>query len=282
MITRILSAWSWYPSVIGGVLILLGLYLAVTKLQFDRRTSWFVLGLLTILLALLSPLDILSDQYLFSAHMVQHLLLVLVAPPLLLAGLPEPPLRQLMTRKLPARLERLLGYPLLAWLLGIGTLYIWHLPPIYAATLADEWVHSAEHLSFLVTGTIFWWPLVGSVASQSLNTFFALAYLFTAALANSILGIIFTFAPSLIYTGYQNPQDSLDILPLLRERWGLSPMLDQQLGGLFMWVGGGLIFLISMLAVLIRWYGNPPDNAGRTETSGDAFFHSSSPKRRTI
>ncbi|MGW8313916.1 MAG: cytochrome c oxidase assembly protein, partial [Desulfuromonadales bacterium] len=243
MITRILSAWSCYPSVIGGVLVLLVVYLAVTRLRPPPRFAWFALGLLTIVVALLSPLDILSDQYLFSAHMIQHLLLVLVAPPLLLAGLPELPVRQLMTRKIPGCIEKCLGYPLVAWILGIGTLWIWHLPALYSQTLADQRVHIAEHLSFLVTGTVFWWPLVGPAASQALNTFFAMVYLFTAALANSILGIIFAFAPTLIYTAYQNPDDSLQILKLLRENWGLSPLLDQQLGGLIMWVGGGLIFL---------------------------------------
>lgn len=280
MITRILSAWGWYPSVLGGVLVLLGLYLAATRLRPSPRFTWFVLGLLTIVLALLSPLDILSEEYLFSAHMIQHLLLVLVAPPLLLAGLPEPPVRQLMARKIPGRIEGWLGYPLVAWILGIGTLWIWHLPALYAETLADERVHIAEHLSFLVTGTIFWWPLIGPAASQALNTFFALVYLFTAALANSILGIIFTFAPTLIYTGYQSPDDTLRILPLLRETWGLTPLLDQQLGGLIMWVGGGLIFLLAMLAVLMRWYGAPRQNDSKGTAGGDVFFDSSRSRRR--
>ena len=230
MIDRILSAWSWYPSVIGGLLGLLGLYLAVTRLRPPRQFAWFVLGMLAVVLALLSPLDILSDKYLFSAHMIQHLLLVLVAPPLLLLGLPRAPVRRLLAREFPLRIEGWLRYPLVTWILGIGTLWIWHLPALYAETLADERVHITEHVSFLVTGTIFWWPLVGPAASKALNTFFALVYLFTAALANSILGIIFTFAPTLIYTGYQNPDDSLRILPLLRERWGLSPIAGPATG----------------------------------------------------
>jgi putative membrane protein len=280
MITRIFSAWSFYPSVIGGVIVLLVVYLAATRLRPQPRFAWFALGLLTIVLALLSPLDILSDQYLFSAHMIQHLLLVLVAPPLLLAGLPELPVRQLISRKIPGRIEKFLGYPLVAWILGIGTLWIWHLPALYSETLADQRVHIAEHLSFLVTGTVFWWPLVGPAASQALNTFFAMVYLFTAALANSILGIIFAFAPTLIYTGYQNPDDSLQILKLLRENWGLSPLLDQQLGGLIMWVGGGLIFLLAMLAVLIRWYGVSGQYMSNTDEDKKVFLNASSSRRR--
>jgi len=268
MIERILTAWSWYPSVIFGALALLVLYLAATRLHPPPRFGWFVLGVLTVLLALVSPLDILSDEYLFSAHMIQHLLLVLVAPPLLLIGLPEKPVRQFVERPVPSRIEGRLGRPAIAWLLGIGTLWLWHLPGLYAATLADERVHIAEHLSFIATGVIFWWPLVGPGASRPLNTFYAVAYLFTAALANSLLGIILTFAPALIYRGYLAPADDLGILPLLRERWGLSPLADQQLGGLFMWVGGGLVFLTAILAILVRWYADPGKN-GKDPKTGD-------------
>jgi len=276
--SRILSTWSWYPSVIVGILGLLVLYLAATRLRPPPRFIWFVLGMLAIVLALLSPLDILSDEYLFSAHMIQHLLLALVAPPLLLVGLPEAPVRQLVTRQIPRHIEGWLGSPLVAWIIGIGTLWIWHIPALYSGTLADERLHIAEHLSFLVSGIIFWWPLFGPAASQTLNTFFALVYLFTAALANSLLGIIFTFAPNLIYMDYRTPVDSLRILPLLRERWGLSPLLDQQLGGLFMWVGGGLIFLAAMLAMLVRWYGAPLSGGSKAEPS--ALFKPSTSTRR--
>lgn len=264
MLERILTTWSFYPSVLCGALGLVVLYLAVTRLPPPRQFFWFLLGTATLILALVSPLDILSDTYLFSAHMIQHLLLVLIIPPLLLIGLPPDATRSLLQRPLPARVEGVLGKPLVAWLLAIGTLWVWHLPILYDATLDNNGIHILEHMCFLVTGVIFWWPLVGPAASRALNTFYALGYLFAAALANSLLGIILTFAPNLIYTRYQNPNDVLGILPLLRNTWGLSPIADQQLGGVFMWVGGGIIFLTAMLGVLARWYASPEKTEERT------------------
>jgi len=264
MLEKILTSWSFYPSVLGGAFGLVVLYLAVTRLHPPRQFFWFLLGTVTLILALVSPLDILSDTYLFSAHMIQHLLLVLIIPPLLLIGLPPDATRSLLQRPLPARVEGVLGKPPVAWLLAVGTLWGWHLPVFYDATLDNQGLHILEHMCFLVTGFIFWWPLVGPAASRALNTFYALVYLFSAALANSLLGIILTFAPHLIYSRYQNPDDVLGILPLLRDTWGLSPIADQQLGGLFMWVGGGIIFLTAMLGVLIRWYSSPEQAAERT------------------
>ncbi|WP_051689936.1 cytochrome c oxidase assembly protein [Pelobacter seleniigenes] len=262
MMARLLSAWSFYPSVLIGSLGLGILYLALTRLHPPRRFIWFLLGTLATVVALMSPLDILSDDYLFSAHMIQHLLLDLIVPPLLLLGLPADPTRHFLQKALPARIEGILGRPPVAWLLGIATLWIWHLPILYAATLSNEHVHIFEHLCFLVTGTIFWWPVFGPAASRALNTFYALVYLFTGALANSLLGIILTFAPQLIYLGYQHPDDTLGILPLLRNSWGLSPLADQQLGGVLMWVGGSLIFLTAILGVLTRWYAAGEERSG--------------------
>jgi len=269
MIYRVLTAWSWYPSVIFGCIGLVAAYLAMARLRPSPRFVWFFLGVLTILLALISPLDPLSDDYLFSAHMVQHLLLILIAAPLLLIGIPEAWFSRLLDQPLPARIERQLGRPLVAWLLGIGTLWLWHLPVLYEATLADEGVHIFEHLTFLVTGVIFWWPLIVPPAHRRLNAFYSLVYLFTGGLANSLLGIILTFAPNLIYRGYLHPEDELGILPLLRETWGLSPMADQQLGGLLMWVGGSLILLLAMMAILVRWYAAPAEDA---DTENPAAF----------
>jgi putative membrane protein len=267
MIERIISAWSWYPSVLGGSLGIVVLYLAVTRLHPPRRFGWFLVGVVCLILALVSPLDILSDEYLFSAHMIQHLLLDLIVPPLLLLGLPVAETRRFVARPWPAWIERRLGHPLVAWLLGLGTLWLWHLPGLYQATLESERVHIFEHLCFIVTGVILWWPVVGPAASRALNTLYALVYLFCAGLANSLLGIILTFAPDLIYHGYVKPKDELGILPLIRDRWGLSPLADQQLGGLLMWVGGAIIILTAMLAVLARWYAGDGDEEEVAERS---------------
>ena len=248
------TAWSWYPSVIAGCLLLLLLYLAASRPLSPSHAAWYAAGVLVLFFALVSPLDALGDDYLFSAHMIQHLLLVLVAAPLLLLGIPRTLAARLLERPWLAWLEGKLSRPPVAWLLGIGTLWIWHLPVLYNATLASENIHITEHLSFIVTGVIFWWPVLCPLADHRLQPGPAIIYIFSAGVANTILGIILTFVPVGLYPRYLHPEDELGALYLIRHGWGLSAAADQQLGGLFMWVGGGLVFLVAILGILRRGY----------------------------
>jgi cytochrome c oxidase assembly factor CtaG len=270
----LLSAWTWEPEVLATCAVLLLAYLAADHYRLTWRTAAFAGGLCVILLALESPIDLLGDEYLFSIHMLQHLLLILIVPPLLLAGLPPRWLRQLLDWAPAGRLEAILGRPGVAWTLGMGTLWAWHLPVLYNAALRDEAIHLIEHLTFLVSATIFWWPVIAqpqepwytaqhvpSHARQHLAYPGMAIYLFTAAIANATLGIILTFAPVGLYPAYLHPADTLGILPLIRGVWGLTPQADQQLGGLLMWIPGGLVFLCAILGVLARWYSLPDDDA---------------------
>jgi len=136
-------------------------------------------------------------------------------------------------------------------------LWIWHLPRLYDATLASEPLHIFEHLTFLVTATIFWWPILAPLEASRMSHGAAFAYLGAAMLATTILGILITFAPVGAYTAYLHPEDSLHILSALRDSWGLTTQSDQELGGLFMWVPGGLVYLGVIMAVLARWYRAP-------------------------
>jgi cytochrome c oxidase assembly factor CtaG len=249
-----LTAWSWYPSVIAGCVLLLLLYPAAARPLSASHAAWYAAGVLVLFLALVSPLDALGDDYLFSAHMIQHLLLVLVAAPLLLLGISRTLAARLLDRPWIAWLEGKLSRPPVAWLLGIGTLWVWHLPVLYNATLASERIHITEHLSFLVTGVIFWWPVLSPLSDHRLRPGPAIIYIFSAGVANTILGIILTFVPVGLYPHYLHPEDELGALSLIRNGWGLSAATDQQLGGLFMWVGGGLVFLVAILGILRRWY----------------------------
>ena len=117
-------------------------------------------GTLILFLALVSPLDTLADTYLFSAHMMQHILLILIVPPLWIMGIPPHLLRKVLRRPALAKLEHHLAFPILAWSLGVGTMWLWHWPPLYNRALAHESLHIAEHLLFLVTAVIFWWPVM--------------------------------------------------------------------------------------------------------------------------
>jgi cytochrome c oxidase assembly factor CtaG len=146
---------------------------------------------------------------------------------------------------------------------------VWHLPALYNAALAHEGIHIAEHLCFLATATLFWWPVVGPLAQRRLAPLAAALYLFAAMAASTVLGIILTFAPPGIYPAYLNPVDQLGVVRLLREGWGLSPAADQQLGGLLMWVPGNLVYFWAFIAALVRWY-SAPEQETLTSPAGAA------------
>src|SRR5919202_999215 len=199
------STWDWEPTVLAGCAALAAGYVVVARPRGIRAVS-FMAGVLTLLLALISPLDALGDTYLFSAHMLQHFLLILVVPPLLLLGIP-PRMAERALRWEPASwAEWVFGQPVLAWLLGIGSLWVWHAPALYDAALANEGLHVVQHLCFLVTSTIFWWVVIAPVPERwRLNLLASAAYLLLASLVSSLLGVILTFAPPGLYPPYLHP-----------------------------------------------------------------------------
>lgn len=253
-IFTLLTLWEWHPSVLLGCGLLIYGYLVVIKFKWRGRAWLFGTGVGLLFLALESPLHTLADTYLFSAHMIQHILLIQIIPPLLLLSLPEKPLRRFLSWKPAGGLASFLGIPFVAWIIGIGTMWIWHLPALYNATLLDHNVHIAQHLTFLVAATILWWPVLSPVAERRSSNLFTMLYLFSAAIASSLLGVILTFAPEVLYPGYLSPVDSFGVLGLLRNDIGISPQLDQQLGGLIMWALGGVSYLAGVFIVLGRWY----------------------------
>ena len=249
----IFSAWDFDPSIVIGCAALLAAYLVANRGDYSRL-SWFIAGIVVMFLALVSPLDALADNYLFSAHMVQHMLLILVVPPLLILGLPASAVKRALQVTGVAGMERILAQPIIAWTIGVATEWVWHWPPLYNAALASEGVHVVEHLTFLVSATIFWWPIFAPLARCRLAPVAALLYLAAGAVACSLLGILLTFASPGLYPAYLNPNDVFGILGTIRDGWGITPAIDQQLGGLLMWVPGGAVFLIALLVVMARWY----------------------------
>jgi putative membrane protein len=233
-----MMSWDWEPSVVIGCAALAIGYLALVRRRLSRA-PYFLAGVLLLLLDLVSPIDTLADRYLFSAHIVQHFVLALVIPPLLLLGTPAFELRVL------GELERAIGQPPVSWLLGVGTMLVWHIPALFNAALASGGLHIVQHLSFLVTGTIFWWPILAPVENMRLPALGGVAYLFSACLCCSLLGAFLTFAPVGLYPAYLNPPEHL---------WGLDPKSDQQLGGMLMWVPGCFVYLAAILSVVRRWY----------------------------
>jgi len=256
-----LTAWDWEPSIVIGCVGLLAAYAVGARFKFSKRSLLYLAGVIILLLTLCSPLDTLSDIYSFSAHMLQHMLLILAVPPLLLMGIPKEMAQKALSYPWVRRAEEVLSKPILAWSLGVGVLWVWHWPPLYNAALGSEQVHVLEHLSFLTASTIFWWPVISPVEELRMQPLTAVAYTFGACSAHTVLAILLTFAPLGHYPAYINPPDPYGILPILRGQWGLTPLADQQWGGLLMWVPACLVYLSFILATLARWYRLPEREA---------------------
>lgn len=248
--TAVFAAWDFQPSIVIGCVGLLLSELAVLRWRPSRVNVSFVAGVLILAVTLMSPLDPLGDL-LFSAHMLQHLLLVLIVPPLLIIGLPVEPVRRFLRFPVAARLERFLGHPLVSWLIGVGVLATWHVPSLYNAALASESVHIVEHLTFLISATIFWWPIFSPLPECRVDLTVALLYFLTAAFANGLIGAVLMVMPPAAYPAYLHPEDPLHLLASVRAIWRVSPAEDKRIGALAMIIGGGVAFMYG--AVYMLW-----------------------------
>jgi putative membrane protein len=258
------GAWRWNTA--PWLLALLGASLAAYAIGVSRlwrqagvkrgittgQVAAFAAGWLALVAALASPLDALGSR-LFSAHMLQHEVLMIVAAPLLVLGRPFAawtwalPLSARMS--LPGAVRRrwlatswaALTHPLSAWSLHAIALWAWHVPALFEAALRHEGLHILQHASFFVTALLFWWSALGG-DPRSRRRGAAMAYLFTTMMHTAALGALLTLAPTAWYPDYVASSVSL----------GVDPVEDQQLGGLVMWVPGGLVYLAAALALVAR------------------------------
>jgi putative membrane protein len=253
----LLTAWQLDPSVLAGLAALTLAYVAVRRLApVDPSQNWqlaaFGLTLLTLVVALVSPLDAVADRALFSAHMLQHLLLLLVVPTLALISLPEAALASLGQKLAATPILGQLGRPGPALALSLATIWLWHAPRLYEAALQSETLHAGEHLCFLLTATLYWWPIVrpSTYPGRPPEPVW-IASLFAAAIGSSLLAALISFSPDVLYATYAQPR----AFPVLRAALGLSPRLDQQVGGLLMWGIGGVWYVLAAGVVFFRWLG---------------------------
>jgi putative membrane protein len=256
------SAWNWDPIVVLSLILGAWAYAAAHQEQRRRaglqrsalgwRTASFSAGLLTLFLALVSPLDAASTA-LFSAHMLQHMLLIAIIPPLLVLGVSAGFFLLSLTSRVRKELVQWwhkirwlksvwhgLTQPWAAWALNVLIVWVCHIPWLYQAALENEALHMLEHLSFFCTSLLFWWTIVRPKASLKSGDPGILA-LFTMALQGGLLGALITFAPTPWYAIYA----------LRTEPWGLSPLEDQQLAGAIMWIPVGMIYTLAALILLM-------------------------------
>lgn len=264
-ITSTLSAWTVEPSTLLFIAAPAFIYAAgirdiMRRGRFGQRVrvghvALFYLGILLLVLALLSPLDTLDGRS-FAVHMTQHLLLLQAAPlllllgnpvPVMLAGMPRPLVRRvtrwmLRTRAVAGTLHAIM-HPATVWMLYAGIMLAWHMPSLYDATLVDPGLHLAEHVSFFITGLLFWWVVVEPLPGPTrLHAGVRLVYVFAITLPMGLLASLLTLTTTLWYPYYAT------LPPIL----GLTPLQDQQWGGLLMWLPGSILYLGADVLLFFR------------------------------
>lgn len=216
------------------------------------QRALFMGGLVVLFLSLNGPLHDLSDSFLFSAHMVQHLVLTLVVPPLLIAGTPASLFRQALRFRPVARVARIVARPVACYAIFNAVLAAWHMPVLYNLAVAHHPVHIAQHLMFLTAATLMWWPLMSPLPELPRLPYpMQMLYCFLMTIPMSIIAIFITYADEVLFPGYASAP----------RVWGVSPMEDQLFGGLIMWIPGGLFFVGVMAVVFFKWAARDTDTA---------------------
>jgi cytochrome c oxidase assembly factor CtaG len=239
--------WTWYPSVVIGFGLWTLLYAWANR---GRHTPLiqqiaFHLGTLAGLLALVSPLDELGDEYLFSAHMVQHLLLMFVTAPLWLLGTPGWLVDGIIPKRLDGLIKRLAS-PMFAFVAFVGVLWFWHIPAVYEMAQESEAIHIFEHLTFIGAALIGWWPVAGAETSRIIkpNPPVRMLYLFLMAIPCTGLAAILNFAHTPLYPFYITAPHI----------FGLDALQDQHLGGLLMWLPTHMFLLLAISITFFKWF----------------------------
>jgi cytochrome c oxidase assembly factor CtaG len=258
-------SWSFDPVVVAGVLFLAVIYVgawrrarvsAGPRAAGYGRMAVFACGLLVVLAALVSPIDRLGQQ-LMVMHMVQHILLLDIAPILLILGLTKVLLRP-ATRRMNA-IERRAGYlahPAFAVIAYAGLMWLWHIPAMYDVALRNDPIHVLEHLCFAFAGALYWWHLLSPIRSRMrLGGMGPVMYMVSTKLLVGILGLVLAFAPAAIYPFYEHHP----------HYWGLTPGEDQNMAGLLMTLEQSIVMGIALVYLFLRMLAESEREAQRQE-----------------
>ncbi len=247
--------WTIHPSILIGCLLWVGAYLyAIGPLRRKYNLSpepvepiqiaSFVGGTVLLFLSLNGPLHDLSDKFLFSAHMVQHLIITLLVPPLWLMALPAWLIRPVLKYPAVNGFARTLNNPLIAFAIYNIVFITWHFPFLYNGALENHALHVVQHVMFIAAATIMWYPVVRPVPELArMETPVRLLYIFAFSIPMSIVSALITLAPDVLYPWYAAS-------PRL---FGMDVIEDQQAGGLIMWVPGMGLFWVSFSVMFFRW-----------------------------
>lgn len=270
ILKALLSSWEWRLEIIV-ILLALGLLYSFGWSRLRRQSArhgmatWprlvaYLAGLGIVAVSLMSPIDLLGGQ-LFFMHMIQHMLTIMLAAPLLLLANPYPFMiwglpaggRRAVTRLFTedSAFQSGLGAvtrPVVTWLVFLTVYLGWHDATLYNAALRSDWVHDVQHITFFLAAVLFWWPVVGPAPHihKRFPGFARMVYLIGMIPPNMFVGVSIAYATTVIYTYYES-------VPRI---WGVSALEDQMLGGAIMWIPGSMMFIIAALIVLARMFGS--------------------------
>lgn len=275
---EILRWWTLDPLVLGTVALAAVVYGVGARRVWGRagvghgvhrwEAAAYGLGLLSVLLALVSPLDRLSD-ILFSAHMSQHEILMLVSAPLLVLGRPWIPflwalpvswrerVRSWWTSPGVSRVWRVLSGPVFVVVLHGAVRWAWHAPVLFEAALENETVHTVQHLTFFFSAALFWLTLVHGRYGRA-GYGIAFLFVFFTAMHSGVLAALLTLAQSSWYPSHE----------MRTREWGMDPREDQQLAGLIMWIPAAALLFVIALALFAAWLGESERRAARARVRG--------------
>lgn len=256
------TGWSVHWSTVVGIAALAALYFwrAMRAPSPGTPTGLqklsFASGLFVMFASLNGPVHDLSDYYLFSAHMVQHLLLTMLLPPLLIAGTPGWMLRPLLRNQRVFKVARFILRPIMCFVIFNLTLVVWHLPFFYNAAMADHNVHIVEHLMFMATAVLMWWPFMSPLPELPRLAYPGqMLYCFLTTLPMSVVAVYISMADHILYPAYASTA----------RIWGMMPMVDQQVGGLIMWIPGSSIFYVILTVVFFKWAARGEDHSAAAQ-----------------
>ena len=258
-----LGDWSFEPTVVCGLALTIAVYVLAWRrgalspsndvtpwFKHGRARPWyFAAGILITYIALQSPIDRGGDEYLFSLHMLQHLLLMMLAPPLVLlgiVGIRTPPANQYRAVR---GVWWAITRPWVSVVIFNTVMLLWHIPALYDTTLTNEPIHVLEHLSFIAVGLVFWWAIIDPVrgpATKPVSPLVKIAAMVIGGVPPTVLGLIFAISPVAFYSFYANA-------PRL---WGISAVSDQSYGGVLMLGVGNIIYFVAITIIFVRLLGD--------------------------
>jgi cytochrome c oxidase assembly factor CtaG len=233
----------------------------------NKQFTCFLTAVFILSLSISLPLHFLGEHYLFSAHMIIHVLLLLVGAPLMVLAIPAHNRFENPLKKISRALQH---WPVLCWLTGIGIMWFWHIPAVYRHLMQTHTLQEINHTvsvwnlvhvcSLWFAGILFSWVVIGPYPQYRLSPLTGILYLGTACMGCSLLGLLITFAPDGLYVLPQAANCGPGLATTINDQWAITQTVDRQVAGLIMWVPGCFIYLAGVLFLIKQWLNAKGEN----------------------